>query len=230
MEAGRNNRVVKDHREMRGYIMAPYKDASANEMLGMIRQGLFEVGVPPFAMDKSGKCFVSDNTLKQLADGEEDTGYGKFVTKMHDSFELEVVAGEPPVGCIEIPLTHFVERGNLGTPGHLGYSLEELFQDGRRVDVNRFADQYSIPRNQRYNAVGSVGASLTGEGSIAAIYTRDDDGAVVWQAGVVTLRELFNQGLENPVSVQTFAWQNNIPTNHQYHADGRRVVLPCMLL
>jgi hypothetical protein len=230
MEAGRNNRVVKDHREMRGYIMAPHKDASANEMLFVIREGVCEDPVPPFAMDKSGKWFVSDNTLKQLADGEEDTPYGKFVTTMHDSYELEVVAGEPPVGCIEIPLTHFVERGNLGRPGHLGYSLEELFQDGPGVDANRFADQYSIPRNQRYNGAGSPGASLTGEGSIAAVYTRDDDGAVVWEAGVLTLRELFNQGLENPVSVQTFAWQNNIPTNHRYHADGRRVVLPCMLL
>ena len=80
--------------------------------------------------------------------------------------------------------------------------------------MNTFADQYSIPPNQRYNGVGSVGANLTGEGSIAPIYY-GEDGAVVWNAGGVTLRELFNQGLENPVSVQTFAWQNNIPTNHQ---------------
>jgi hypothetical protein len=204
MEAGRNNRVVKDHREMRGYIMAPHKDASANEMLFVIREGVCEDPVPPFAMDKSGKWFVSDNTLKQLADGEEDTPYGKFVTTMHDSFELEVVAGEPPVGCIEIPLTHFVERGNLGRPGHLGYSLEELFSDGcgRGVDVNTFADQYSIPPNQRYNGVGSVGALLTGEGSIAPIYY-GEDGAVVWNAGGLPC-----------VSFSTKGWRTQYRSKH----------------
>jgi hypothetical protein len=221
MEPGPNNRLVKGHREMRGYILPPYLDTNADDLLLMIREGFVEDGVPPFAMDKSGKFFVSDITLERLADGEEDTKWGHFVTKMADTFQLLVVAGEPPVGCIEIPLTHFVQRGRLGCPGHLGYSLEQLFHDGcgRGVDVNTFADQYSIPRIQRYNGVlGSIGSCYNGE-----------DGSVVWLDGAVTLRELFNQGME-PESVRTFAWQNDIPTNHQYHADGRRVVLPNMLL
>jgi hypothetical protein len=131
MEAGRNNRVVKDHREMRGYIMAPHMDATASEMLFCIRRGICEDGVPPFAMDKSGKWFVSSATLEQLADGEEDTKYGPFVTTMADSFELEVAAGEPPVGCREIPLTHFVQRGNLGRPGHLGGTFPGWSKSGR---------------------------------------------------------------------------------------------------
>ena len=97
LKAGPDKRLKVDHGRMRSYIMPPDLDLSSNETLYII-EGL-EDGAKPFAISKCGKFYVSNDTLDKLSVGSEDMRYGVFLNKLHDVYDLWLVAGKPPVGA-----------------------------------------------------------------------------------------------------------------------------------
>jgi hypothetical protein len=219
LQFGPNERLKVDHDTIRTFIVqrGDVEDNSACEVIYGLLMGLGFLDADPIAIHKWGEVYLSKETLYYLAQGSEDMKFGVFMDKLKYTYGFSMAGGKPPVGCVEMPFSCFVERGYYGKPGPLGHSLYQLFKEvkGQGLDedsVNVFASQYYIHhRDVRYNRDGSV---------VAKGMLKDE----------LTLSELFKRGLDNKELVRNFALQHHIPTDNHYHADGRIVVLPIDML
>ena len=161
LQAGPNKRLKVDHQTMRAHIISPCEgeDNPASCTIYLMLKGF--LAAKPTAIHKYGELYLSDKTVYNLAKGSEDMTYGDFLIKLYVSYNFWLFAGKPPVGCVKMPISCFVERGHYGVPGPLGYSLDQLFKEvqGQGLDedsVKVFADQYFIHWNEHYNGDGSV--------------------------------------------------------------------------